>query len=114
MRPLVLSAVLAAAAPFAGAAQAHAHLKASTPEQGSTVATPARIVLTFTEPLVARFSTFALTGPAGAAAVRVHAEGAVLTGEPAAPLAPGPYTLHWSVTATDTHHSQGDVAFSVK
>ena len=112
MRTLILSAALLAAS--AGAAQAHAHLKSSDPAKDAAVASPRRIVLTFTEGLVAQFSTFELSGPAGPAPVKVKAAGATLTGEVGAKLPPGVYEVRWRAVADDTHHSAGQYGFTVK
>ncbi len=112
MRILVLSAALLAVS--AGAAQAHAHLKSSSPARDAAVAAPRRIVLTFSEALVARFSTFDVAGPSGPAPVKVSASGAVLTGDVGAPLAPGAYKVRWRVVSDDTHHTAGQYGFTVK
>ena len=114
MRALLVPAVLLAAGSAATAAQAHAHLTGASPKAASTAPAPARLTLRFSEGLVARFSTFDLSGPSGPVRVKVAASGATLTGTPARPLAPGGYTVRWRVVSTDTHRSQGVYDFTVR
>lgn len=101
---------------FAGAiatAQAHSHLRSSTPAEGSTVVPPTRVSLGFSE-----VSTLAaLTLARGSdAAIKV----APLPQQPAQqltvalpPLAAGAWTLTWRVIGDDGHVTHGTVHFTV-
>lgn len=95
-------------------AQAHAHLKASNPTEGSVVTkVPAAISLTFSES--ARITAVSiqkdqepkqkLTAPT---ATGVRIDVAVPT------LSPGAYTLSWRVASTDDNHiMSGELHFKV-
>ena len=113
-KPPLAAATAAVALLAAGAAQAHAHLKTSTPAAGSTGPAPSHVVLTFSEALVGRFSGFDLLGPGGAVPVKVKTEGATLDGAPGRPLAPGAYEVRWRVVSADTHRTSGRFPFTVK
>ena len=103
----------------ATSAFAHAQLEKSTPPVGGTVASPSEIRLKFSEGIEPRFSGIALTAAGGAAVPlgQSKVEGddkSVLVAPITKALAPGVYTVHWHAVSTDTHHTQGDFAFTVK
>ena len=112
--------VIAAFALFAATAQAHSHLKASEPAEGATVAaSPATLKLTFSMPLVAKFSGVTLTDAAGkqvdlGTPATDPADNKILLVPVPAPLAAGEYTVDWHVVAVDTHRMKGTYKFTIK
>lgn len=103
----------------AGQAFAHAHLKASTPADKSTVtAAPTALLLNFTEALTLKFSGATLSGPqktaikTGDAQLIDHDMGldVPLMGT----LEPGAYTVEWHALSTDGHKTTGSFSFTVK
>jgi methionine-rich copper-binding protein CopC len=113
---LVVSLVLAAA--VSGPAFAHAHLVKSQPGKGAVVrSAPSALVLWFSEPLEAAFSTIEVVDEAGH---RVEEGKATL--DPADPkvlkvslqkLVPGSYKAVWRVISIDTHKTNGELTFTV-
>ena len=102
----------------AGSAFAHAHLEASTPPAGATVASPAEIRLAFSEAVEPKFSGLTTTGPGGevtlgAASIEAGHPNALIV-PIAKTLAPGVYTVKWRAVSTDTHRTQGSFTFTVK
>ena len=119
-----LAMVMALAA--AGSASAHAGLVASTPAAAAVVAKPTRIVLTFSEKIFGVVSGADLTmtsmpGMATHAPMKmtgftaaISADGKTLTLLLKHPLPVGAYQVGWHVAGADTHHTQGQFAFTVK
>lgn len=107
---LLCVAVLASSA-----AHAHAHLKGSTPQDGSSLAkAPTALVLDFSEP--ARL-TAAWIEKRGADKQKL----APLPQQPAAeisialpPLAPGDYLVSWRARGDDGHVVPGQIRFTVR
>ncbi|MBA1244816.1 copper homeostasis periplasmic binding protein CopC [Pseudomonas japonica] len=97
---------------------AHAHLQAPSPAEGSTVAAPAELRLTFTEGVEPAFSEVTLTDSTGnstkAQVHRADNDTVVLVATPATPLHAGSWTVHWKVVSVDTHRSEGQYTFNVK
>jgi len=117
--PLLKIAASLAFALVATQAFAHAQLEKATPSVGGAVASPSEIRLKFSEGIEPRFSGIALTAAGGAAVPlgQSKVEGddkSVLVAPITKALAPGVYTVHWHAVSTDTHHTQGDFAFTVK
>ena len=114
LRAAVLASVVLIAR--AGSAHAHAFLDHAYPRVGSTVTAPATVTLVFTEDVVPAFSHVAVADEAGKAV----ATGALLNPEPATlavslpALAPGAYTVTWSVISVDTHPTDGHFTFTVR
>ena len=114
---MVVSALAAAlASPFASA---HASLKNSNPEAGSTVAAaPKEITLTFNEKVEPAFSSITLADgggkavDAGKAKVDVASPAILRLEVPALPA--GGYTVTWAAAGHDGHRSKGDFKFTVK
>ena len=107
---------------FAGAtaraaALAHTRLVSSNPAANATVKAPATITLRFSERLVPAFSKFDLSMPAHRMVVPVRtaisADGQQLVGTPTAALAPGEYTVTWTVASQDGHRMTGHFNFKV-
>jgi copper resistance protein C len=103
-------ALLATATP----ALAHARLEGSSPAAGAALAkAPARISLTFNEPVTLAGSPIRVTGPAtwriGAASVTdTTLSASVTAGGPA-----GAYTLSWSVVSADGDPISGTIRFTL-
>ncbi len=102
-----------------GAAQAdaHANLVSSDPAKDAAVAAPKLITLHFSEALEMKVSGFKLTDLDGNPVV-IKAVAAPdsksLAATPAAPLAPGLYTISWTSMGDDSHKMTGTLSFSVK
>jgi len=104
-----------------GPAMAHAHLKASVPDQGATLqAAPEHIVLTFSGPVELNFSSITITGPgkttvkAGEASHGQEANTHVLEAPVTMSTTPGAYRVDWRVLSTDGHKMKGSYEFSIK
>lgn len=115
----ILRAALAAAAIFAVSttAEAHPRLIAPRPIANATVAQPREVRLTFSEPLIARFSSITQRDRAG----RLVRTGPTTLGGSgrqmavALPrLAPGQYRVAWRAVAQDTHRIAGGYTFNVR
>jgi methionine-rich copper-binding protein CopC len=109
---LVLGTLTAAPHPV----RAHAFLDHAEPRVGSTIhGSPPSLILTFTEPIEAKFCRITLTGSDGhtidAGALSSPAPQVLRLVVPA--LAPGDYTVHWAVTSVDTHQTEGKYDFTV-
>ena len=117
--------VLAALA-FAGSAQAHTRLVSSLPAANATVTKPGRVVLTFSERVVARFTgaEITMTSMPGMAAHQpmvisgftsaMSAGGKTLTLMMRRALSAGTYQVKWHAVGDDTHRMEGTFAFTVK
>jgi methionine-rich copper-binding protein CopC len=105
----------------AGGVFAHARLVSSDPAAGAHLtAGPARVALTFSEPLTLAFSRLSLEEPGeakGAAPIPLKAVKLAgprtLAADLPAPLAPGAYALVWRAVSVDSHHTEGRVVFTV-
>ena len=98
----------------AAPAAAHTSLVGVDPADGSTVAaTPAAVVLTFTEPAVALGTQVVVTGPEGQVSggapqlVDSTVRQELVPGAPA-----GRYTVAWRVTSADGHPITGESSFT--
>ena len=102
-------------------APAHAHTKLVTanPAPNSTVRqAPQRVVITFNEPVLARFVTIAVTGPGG----KLHVMGAQVDPKNKAQISavvhgggkPGAYKVDWSAAGSDMHKMTGSYSFTVR
>lgn len=108
--------VVAVSAP-APAAFAHARLVSSSPAANATVASPARISLTFSERMVPAFSGFDLVDADGretAVRATVGEDGKTLTAAVARPLAAGAWTVRWRIASSDGHRMTGSYSFTVR
>lgn len=105
---------------FAPYAAAHAHLTSQTPAENSVLdATPAQLVLVFSEGIEPRFSKVRLYGPQNQE---------IRTGKPNVDgsghttlqlvleesLSQGQYRVEWQVVSVDGHKTTGKYSFSVK
>lgn len=109
------AAVMAAGAPTA--ALAHARLVSSAPVRDAVVASPATIRLTFSERMVAAFSSFEVVNAAGATQpvrVVVSDDGLTLTGTPSRRLAAGAHSVNWAIASNDGHRMTGSYRFTVR
>jgi copper transport protein len=105
----------------AAPAWAHAYLTSATPAPGSTVQqSPARIVLTFAEPIDVAHSSAQLLGPSGApvawAGPAIAAPGDPLSLEVPLrwALPEGGYTVSWQNISEDGHPEAGVFTFGVR
>src|SRR5262249_26283359 len=102
---LLTGVLLLRAPPAAG----HAFLDHAEPRVGSPVASPATLMLQFTEPIEPVFSRVEIVGPDGPP-IKVgpleHPAPAVLR-VTLPPLGPGEYTVQWAVVSVDTHPTEG-------
>ena len=98
-------------------ANAHANLVSSTPAKNATIASPATITLHFSEALEMKVSGLKLTDidgkPVAIKAVKAS-DSKSLAAAPAAPLAPGLYTVSWTSMGDDAHKMTGTMSFTVK
>jgi methionine-rich copper-binding protein CopC len=87
------------------------------PAAESSVPSPAKIIVTFTEPVEAKFSSLTLADDKGAAVSKDHSKG-----DPKDPktltlavpqLSPGGYHVHWVSVAPDGHRMEGSYKFRV-
>ncbi|QEE29113.1 copper resistance protein CopC [Terriglobus albidus] len=99
-------------------AMAHAHPKVMLPAADSAGPAPAKVVVTFSEPVEAKFSSLALTDEKGATVGTEKSAG--VAGDPKTltlevpKLTPGDYLVHWVSVAPDGHKMQGEYKFTVK
>jgi copper resistance protein C len=95
-----------------------AHMKASKmePAANSTVTTPARIQVWFTQAPDPKVSKLELAGPAGPvklAGFQVTAAKSIVASVDGA-LADGRYTARWQAAGDDGHVQKGEYGFTVK
>ena len=124
-RALLLGAVVAALAsghttPALAARpvpRMHATLLRSEPSRDSTVATPTRIYLVFSEEVEPSLGGIRLVGPGGRI-VTLKTAGdprnvSALVAPVSAPLAPGSWRVEWRIVSEDGHPIDGDFGFTV-
>ena len=116
--PMTASFGLAAALLLAAtSANAHANLVSSIPAKNATIASPTTITLHFSEALEMKVSGFKVTDidgkPVAIKAVKAP-DAKSLAAAPAAPLAPGLYTVSWTSMGDDAHKMTGTLSFTVK
>lgn len=118
-------ALAAAALAAPSVALAHAKVVASSPAQGSTVARPRSVTLTFSEALLppTAAASVVMTAMPG---VKNHGEMAIrnfttgwsndnktMTLKLRQPLRPGTYDVRWQAAGADGHRMKGSVTFTV-
>ncbi|OBX19481.1 hypothetical protein A9995_06930 [Erythrobacter sp. QSSC1-22B] len=118
-------ALAAAALAAPSIALAHAKVVASSPAQGSTVARPRSVTLTFSEALLppTAAASVVMTAMPG---VKNHGEMAIrnfttgwsndnktMTVKLRQPLRPGTYDVRWQAAGADGHRMKGSVTFTV-
>lgn len=116
--PVTRSAAVLAAAALAGVltaapAGAHTSLAGADPARGATVPSPARIRLTYTDPVTLPRVIVLDSRGGHHEAGRAQAAGNHVTQRVAGPLAPGVYTVGWRVVAEDGHPATGEYRFTV-
>jgi len=109
MKGLVGTVLLALAAE----AQAHAHLTASVPADGSTSKAPEHIVLSFSEVVRITAMTLQREGEEAHKVAPLPTAAAAQVTIPVPKLAPGKYTLSWRVMSDDGHMMSGALHFTV-
>lgn len=118
-RSRLLPALLLPAVLAAGAAWAHAHLKAAEPAANAVLAAPpAAASLLFSEAVEPRLSSIEVRNAAGE---RVDARDlAAPPGEPMRlrvslpALPPGRYSVVWRAVSVDTHRTEGRYSFTIR
>jgi methionine-rich copper-binding protein CopC len=113
---LIASAVLALSG--AGAAFAHAQLKAATPAAGGAVAeAPSEVMLNFSEKLEAAFSTVVVRDAVGKRMNKTDSQldkvDRTIMRVAVDPLTPGIYIVEWKALTADTHKTEGAFIFRV-
>ena len=123
---LLLNAPILAALAVAGSAQAHTRLVSSSPAANATVSKLGRVVLTFNERVVARFTgvEITMTSMPGMAAHQpmvmsgftsaMSADGKTLTLTMRRALMAGAYQVKWHAVGGDSHRMDGTYTFIVK
>lgn len=94
-------------------AQAHAHLTAAVPADGSAGKAPEHIVLSFSEAARITAMTLQRDGEEPHKLTYLPAEKAARITVPLPKLAPGRYTLSWRVVGEDSHVVPGTLHFTV-
>ncbi|MFD8863220.1 copper resistance protein CopC [Streptomyces sp. NPDC059590] len=119
-RAAAVSGLLICAAPVAVAtappAAAHTGLTGSAPDDGATVATsPARVSLSFNDPMDARYSRVAVTGASGRSVTTgaPKVDGRTVSQALTAELPAGRYTVGYRVISADGHPVSGSYTFTV-
>lgn len=119
LRTMIFVSAIAAATLASPFAAAHAGLKSSYPEAGSTLAAaPQEIKLTFNEKVEAAFSSITLANGGGKAVATSKATidetnpAIMRLNVPALPA--GAYTVTWAAVGGDGHRRKGDFQFTVK
>ncbi|RKR88134.1 hypothetical protein BDK92_2441 [Micromonospora pisi] len=117
-RPLAVMAVACAVGLLAAPAPAWAHneLRASNPAKNARLATaPVEVTLDFAERLDPRFTTVAVTDPAGKAVTsgKPKVDGVRAVQPLNQPLDPGTYTVAYRVVSVDGHPVRGSHTFTV-
>ena len=117
-RPLTLLSVPAILLLGLAAANAHAQLVHAMPAANESVGSPQKIELHFSEAIEPRLSGVKVTNKAGAEVglkTVATADAKGLVASPAAPMAPGVYTISWTaVSPSDAHKMTGNYTFTVK
>lgn len=99
---------------LATGAQAHTHLKQSTPAEGSVVtASPANIVLKFSEAARITALTVQKDGEAAQKLAPLPTDATPEVTVPAPKLGAGKYTVNWRVVSGDNHVMSGALHFTV-
>ena len=122
IRFLFLAAIVAIATP----ASAHLKLTASTPAANAKVAKPGRIILTFSDKMVAssfkaELVMITMPGMADHPPMKMSGYTTQMSGDGKSvnlllkrALPPGGYLPKWSAAGTDTHPVSGEVPFTVR
>jgi len=96
------------------AAFAHAHLESAQPAKGSVVAaSPAQVVLKFSEPVALMELTLEKAGGSVQKLEPLPRDAASSLSVPLPKLADGAYTVHYKVVSDDTHEAKGALRFTV-
>jgi methionine-rich copper-binding protein CopC len=97
------------------AAFAHAHLESAQPANGAVVAaSPAQVILKFSEPVALLELTLAKDGKGRAQKLEpLPPDAATGLSVPLPKLADGAYTVRYKVVSDDTHEAKGTLRFTV-
>lgn len=99
-------------------AYAHPQLQSTEPAAGVATASPKEIRITFSEPVIPRFSGIELKDQSGKLITTGKSETApanrkILVVPIKEQLAPGAYNVEWHAVSDDTHRVNGNYSFSV-
>ena len=119
LHTMMFASAMTAAALASPFAAAHASLKHSNPEAGSTLAAaPNVITLTFNEKVAEAFSTIALVDAEGkaiaASKAKVDAANPAILHLEIPALSAGAYSVNWAAAGHDGHRRKGSFKFTVK
>ncbi len=110
---LVLASALGAASAAVAAVPMHAQLVTTTPGDGATVRTTAKVVLTFSEDINPKFIEMRVDGPGGDEADgQPSGDGARVTQPLVVPLPAGEHTVTYRVVSDDGHPVSGSFTFT--
>lgn len=121
-----LTVLAAGAFAFAGVAQAHTKVVASTPAANAAVAPTPTVSITFNEAAVPAFSgadvvMTTMPGMAMKSPMKMNglksswsADGKTITLMAGRPFPKGTYQVSWHAAGADSHRMQGSFAFSIK
>ncbi len=114
---LLLPVLIVAMATGASTAAAHSFPEAQSPSAGQALSTaPPRVTIRYNAPIEKVFAKLQVVDASGinvaTGAPQVSADGLTLSIELGV-LAPGDYTVKWSVVGIDTHRTQGSYQFTV-
>lgn len=113
---LAVAAVVVPGVALAPPASAHDQVVSTSPADGSAVAGPTRVAVTFSENVLAveGANRIVVTGPAGDLTGDVVARGKVVEITFAAPLPGGSYRVRWRAASADGHPVSGSFTFTVR
>ena len=111
-------AIVVAAILYGNLAYGHPQLQSAEPTAGVGIASPKEIRITFSEPVIARFSGIELKDQSGKLIATGKSEidpvnKKILVVPVKEQLAPGGYNVEWHAVSEDTHRVKGSYSFSV-
>jgi copper resistance protein C len=103
---------------YCNLAYAHPQLQSAEPAAGVGVTSPKEIRITFSEPVIARFSGIELKDQSGKMITTGKSETdpanrKILVVPMKEQLTPGAYNVEWHAVSEDTHRVKGSYSFSV-
>jgi methionine-rich copper-binding protein CopC len=114
----ILALALIASAIYGNVAHAHPQLRSVEPAAGMATTSPKEIRITFSEPVIARFSGIELKDQSGKPIATGQSETdpgnkKILAVPLKQQLPPGAYDVEWHAVSEDTHRVKGSYSFSV-
>jgi methionine-rich copper-binding protein CopC len=109
---IALACCIALALP--GIAAAHSYLLSSNPADGAELSKPPkRVLLTFSDPLIASGAALAVSGPDGGGRLAAAVSGPRLTAQWPADWPSGRYRVNYRVVSEDGHVMNGALSFRI-